>query len=81
MIVDWLRRDGGIRPRQQRPTNVIGPRTGITAPSDRTARDEHRDRLAADLAEYLARGGRIETLPGPQDGKTRRAHHGGVFGL
>lgn len=60
---------------------LIGPRTGITAPSDRTARDDNRDRIAADVEAYLAAGGKIETLPGPGNGKSRRVMHGGVMGL
>ena len=63
------------------PKTVVGPRTGITAPSDRRAKDDHRDQLAADLEAFLAAGGKIDTLPGPKDGKTRRVMHGGVMGL
>lgn len=80
-MTDWVREHRGLRPRAQRPTNVSAPRGAITAPSDRRAKDDHRDRLAADLAAYLDAGGAIETLPGPGNGKTRRVNHGGVMGL
>ena len=67
--------------RRPGPTTVIAPRTSITAPSARRAKDDHRDHLAADLEAYLAAGGEIETLPGPGNGTTRRVNHGGVMGL
>lgn len=69
------------RPRSERPTDAIGPRTGITAPSDRRLKDEHRERLARDLEQFLARGGQIDELPLPREDRTRRVGHGGVMGL
>lgn len=62
-----------MRSRKERPTNIVGPRKGITAPSDRTAKDEHRDRIARDLARFLERGGSIKTLPGPAERIQTRA--------
>ena len=73
---------GAFIPLKARIRNtVIGPRTGITAPSDRRQRDEHRDQLAHDVERYLAQGGEIETLPGPGNQPTRRVMHTGIMGL
>lgn len=73
---------GAFAPLKSRIRNtVIGPRTGITAPSDRRQRDEHRDQLAQDVERYLAQGGEIETLPGPGSQPTRRVMHTGIMGI
>lgn len=51
-------------------------RPGTTRDLDPTPKDLHRDKLAADLARYLERGGSVKQLPGPGNGISNRIGHG-----
>lgn len=51
-------------------------RPGTSQAIDRTPKQIHRDRIAAQMAEYLARGGKVTELPGPGNGISNRIGHG-----